>query len=224
MNTEKLLSRVDEVLDLAKAAGDHMWESGMYEWYVHEEHYHKFRSAALSLLERTVGENHNFFKEFKAVTAQNTKQSSLNAGKGVLIALRQEIEGGWLFTVRGIVAAEIFTDFLEMAQHLLEQGYKDPAAVMIGGVLEEHLRQLCLKHGIEPNVQKDGKDVAKSADRMNAELASANAYSKLYQKSVTSWLDLRNKAAHGHYKDYDQKQVELMEQSVLDFIAKTTEQ
>ena len=144
-------------------------------------------------------------------------------GRGVLIALRQEIENGWLFTVRGIVAAEIFNDFLEMAQHLLEQGYKDPAAVMIGGVLEEHLRQLCIKHGIEPTVHKDGRGIAKSSDRMNAELAGANAYNKFYQKNVTSWLDLRNKAAHGHYSEYDQKQVELMEQSVLDFIAKTNE-
>ena len=82
MNTEKLLNRVDEVLNLAKEADNNTWESGMYEKYVHEEFYHKFRSATLSLIERTVGENHNFFKEFKAVTAQNTKLSALNAGKG----------------------------------------------------------------------------------------------------------------------------------------------
>ena len=34
---------------------------------------------------------------------------------------------------------------LEMAEHLLAADYKDAAAVLGGGVLEEHLRQLCKK-------------------------------------------------------------------------------
>ena len=110
-----------------------------------------------------------------------------------------------------------------MAAHLRQEGYKDPAAVMIGGVLEEHLRQLCIKSGIDPTYPKDGKDLPKTADRMNNDLTGANIYNKLYQKNVTSWLDLRNKAAHGHYSEYDAKQVELMEAGVLDFIAKTND-
>ena len=43
----------------------------------------------------------------------------------------------------------------------------------------------------------------KKTDRMNSELTKAEAYSKLDQKSVTAWLDLRNKAAHGKYDEYD---------------------
>ena len=38
--------------------------------------------------------------------------------------------------------AELFADFLEMADYLLSEGYKDPAAVLGGSMLEEHLRQL----------------------------------------------------------------------------------
>ena len=37
---------------------------------------------------------------------------------------------------------------------------------------------------------------------------------------VTAWLDLRNKAAHGHYLEYTKEQVELMLQSVRDFTAR----
>ena len=51
--------------------------------------------------------------------------------------------------MKKLVSAEIFSDFLEMAAHVLEQDYKDPAAVMIGTVLEENLRQLCHSAGIE---------------------------------------------------------------------------
>ena len=45
-------------------------------------------------------------------------------------------------------------------------------------------------------------------------------YSKLDQKSVTAWLDLRNNAAHGHYDKYEAVQVELMISGVRDFIAR----
>ena len=55
---------------------------------------------------------------------------------------------------------------------------------------------------------------------MNSDLASASAYSKLDQKNVIAWLDLRNKAAHGKYDEYDLKQVALLTQSVRDFISR----
>jgi hypothetical protein len=60
----------------------------------------------------------------------------------------------------------------------------------------------------------------KKADSLTSELAAANAYSKLDQKSVTAWLDLRNKAAHGHYGDYTKEQVSLTIQSVRNFISR----
>jgi len=37
-------------------------------------------------------------------------------------------------------------------------------------------------------------------------------------KQITTWLDLRNKAAHGNYTEYSKKQVTLMLQGVLDFM------
>ncbi len=36
-----------------------------------------------------------------------------------------------------------------MAEYLLKEGYKDPAAVITGSTLEEHLRKLCIKNGID---------------------------------------------------------------------------
>jgi hypothetical protein len=119
--------------------------------------------------------------------------------------------------VESEIHADIFADFLEMADYLLQQGYKDPAAVVIGSVLEAHLRKLCGKHGI-PVSKPDGSP--KKADTLNSELAAGAVYSKLDQKSVTAWLDLRNQAAHGNYKDYTKEQVVLMLQGVRDFSAR----
>ena len=91
---------------------------------------------------------------------------------------------------------------------------------MIGSVLEEHIRQLCLKNSIEISFEKDDKVVPLKADRLNNELAKAGNYNKLDQKNVTANLDLRNKAAHGHYTGYDKQQVKLMLDSVFNFITR----
>lgn len=64
------------------------------------------------------------------------------------------------------------------------------------------------------------KQVPKKADRLNAELAAANAYSKLDQKQITAWLDLRNNAAHGNYSAYAKEQVEQLLVGVTNFMVR----
>ena len=130
--------------------------------------------------------------------------------------MRADYAAGYLLSVEQLIGANLFSDFIEMAEHLLEQGYKDPAAVLVGGVLEEHLRQLCARNGVPVDV--GGKP--KKADSMNADLLTAGVYQKLDQKSVTAWLDLRNKAAHGKYGEYSAQQVQLLLQGVRDFLTR----
>lgn len=125
-----------------------------------------------------------------------------------------------MLTVKGLVTAEVFANFIEMAEHLLENGYKDAAAVMAGSVLEEHLRQLCTKRDIPTHEMKDDKQVPLKADRLNADLAKKAVYSKLDQKLITAWLEIRNKAAHGHYADFNVEQVRTMISGVTEFMAR----
>jgi hypothetical protein len=142
---------------------------------------------------------------------------ALSPLRGILKALREDYRAGHLQSVVELIHADIFADFLEMADYLLQQGYKDPAAVVTGSVLEAHLRELCDKQGIDVT-KADG--TPKKADALNSELAAENVYSKLDQKSVTAWLDLRNKAAHGKYSEYVAEQVALMLQGVRDFASR----
>ncbi|MDL5045111.1 hypothetical protein QQ054_03525 [Oscillatoria amoena NRMC-F 0135] len=107
-----------------------------------------------------------------------------------------------------------------MAEHLLKEGYKDPAAVMIGSVLEEHLRQLCQKNNVDTHIIKGADTVPKRAEAMNIDLVKAKVYPLTDQKQVTAWLDLRNNAAHGKYLEYKKEQVDLMYQGVLNFISR----
>lgn len=141
----------------------------------------------------------------------------INSYVGALKALRADYEAGTLRSITELVHADVFGDFLEMADYLLSEGYKDPAAVIAGTVLEGQLRKLCDKNSI-PTHKTTGEP--KKADAINAELAGANVYTKLDLKNVTAWLDLRNKAAHGHYAEYTKEQVALLIQSIRDFITR----
>ena len=142
--------------------------------------------------------------------------SMMRTKVGALRALRRDYDAGYLSSVQSLVRAEVFADFLEMAEHLLKQGYKDPCAVLVGGVLEDHLRSLCQGRGIP--LQLSGKP--KKTDSMNNDLASADVYSKLDQKNVTAWLDLRNKAAHAQYGEYNHDQVQNLLIGVREFAAR----
>jgi hypothetical protein len=135
---------------------------------------------------------------------------------GVILALRADYEAGYLLSFQELVHAEVFADFLEMASYLNSEGYKDPAAVLVGGVLEDHLRQLCRKNNVP--IDQNGK--ARKADALNSDLAKNGVYPVLDQKNVTAWLDLRNKAAHGKYIEYTKDQVALMIQAVQHFLTR----
>jgi hypothetical protein len=221
MKLEDLVKRAEELAGLGSAVlatkthGSSGWP------YVDSTMFAELETAALSFVQRTFGTDSPYYKQpqFDKAWSYLSRTPYII---GALKACRDELAGGWVFTTRGLVSAEVFSDFLSMAEHLLGGGYKDAAAVMIGSVLEEHLRQLCQKHSISITIAKpDGTLVPLKADALNSELARAGVYSKLDHKNMTAWLDLRNKAAHGKYGEYTLDQVDLMLRGVTDFIVRT---
>ena len=218
MKIQDITKRVDELIQLGqKTLNSKVNSAGIT--YVQELYFREFRTACLSFILNVFGETHPYYKDFDK-DVNDTYPNLTECGIGILRAIKDEIDGGWLQNFKGLISAEIFSDFLEMADYLLNEKYKDAAAVMIGSVLEEHLRQLCIKNNIPIEFEKDGRMISKKADKLNSELVSANIYNKLDQKNITTQLDIRNKAAHGKYSEYSESQVQLMQQSVIDFMAR----
>lgn len=135
---------------------------------------------------------------------------------GVAVGLRDDLNDGLVNSVVELVHADTYADYLEMAEELQGKGYKDPAAVITGTSLEVHLRALCIKHGVAIDVN----GAPKKADTMNADLKKASVYEGLQQKQVTSWLALRNSAAHGKYGEYDDTDVRHFISEVRAFVIK----
>jgi hypothetical protein len=178
-----------------------------------------FRTATLSFIKQLYPQEHPYFL---AVHNINTTAYLSNVERviAILNVIRSEVAAGWLITVKGVVTAELFGDFLSMAEHLLEEGYKDAAAVMIGSVLEGHLRQLCEKNSIAIIEEDRQKTMHGKAETLNGDLKKANIYPILDQKNVTAWLGLRNKAAHGEYAAYTKDQVKNDLDGITNFIAR----
>lgn len=220
MNQVKLLDRVNHLLQKGEEAlttekfielKGHVIDAGMHMG---------FRTASLSFIRMLYGEHHIYYSDFNNKTSTN-RSINLKVGINIVQSIRDELENGWLFSIKEIVSAEIFSDFLEMSKYLLDEKYKDPAAVMIGSVLEEHLRLLCENNSVPVTfINKKEEEIPKKADLINSDLVKANVYGILEQKNITAWLDLRNRAAHGRYEDYTLEQVNLMYYGVLNFITK----
>lgn len=222
MNTEDLLKRVAELIQMGSdVLSTKRPLQGSILFQVAEGPIRGFRTASLSFIQKTYGSEHPHFVEFSK-HVNGTFDSDAEVGLSILKVIREEISGGWLTSLKTLVTAEVFADFVEMAEHLLGAGYKDAAAVIAGGVLEEGLRQLCRRSGVEVDQEIEGKLVPKKADRLNADLAKVDAYNRLDQKAVSAWLDLRNKAAHGRYPEYESAQVDLMIKGIADFLARRT--
>jgi len=132
-----LLSAGAELLNTAASGGQRV-EFGRY---------HGWRSQAISAPASLVGTTAQYTVDFDRVTKEHLK-GNIQAGIAILSALREDISNGYLRTTANIISAEVFSDFLEMGQHLLDEGYKDPAASLTGAVLEDGLRRIARNHDI----------------------------------------------------------------------------
>jgi hypothetical protein len=193
LTKDALIGRVDGVLQkhsqMRRGGGD---------WIEHGSA-GLFRSAGLSLLLDIYGTDHHHYADFLQLTSRH-EIDEYEQAKSIILIAKEEILSGWLERTTGLIAAGVFSDFLEMAQHLWDEGYKDAAAVIAGSSLEAHLKRMSEGHGIDLEFKNSKGDlVPKKADSLNSELAKAQAYDKTEQKQVTAWLGVRNDAAHGDY-------------------------
>ena len=109
---------------------------------------------------------------------------------GTLKAVKKAIENEWLATITGLLRAKTFSDLLEQAEHLQDQGYHVAAGVLGRAVLEQHLRALCDGNGCLP-----GKKRATIAD-YKMELYGHKHLDKVTMKHVEAMAAIGNDAAH----------------------------
>ena len=178
-------------------------------------------TRARASIERVGGRNSVYGRQAEVIVSQKIHEwAKLWHLVGVAQSLSHDLKAGYLTSLEELIHGEVFGDFLEMAEYLLENGYKDAAAVIAGSTLEAHMKQLCKRAGLASDITTSSGTRPKRAEQLNAELSKAAVYGILDQKNVTAWLDLRNKAAHGEYGQYTKEQVAIMISGVRDFLTR----
>jgi hypothetical protein len=196
MYHEELLNRIDQLIEkgeqlLGVASSQDPLRS---QRDVNNALFQQWRVGALSFLNRVFGDNHTHFQEYQKV-CRMALYSQAESGIAILKAAKEDLKCGYLKRLETLVSADIFVDFLDMAEYLLEEGYKHPAASLIGAVLENGLRKMTNNNNIK---LKSRENIVS----LNQKLADAKIYNRLTQKMVQVWNDIRDNADHGNFDEY----------------------
>jgi hypothetical protein len=153
-----------------------------------------FVASAHAAIARTAGRDSEFFRLLPAPPDRGYRLSLMEediaAVVGSLIALKDAVSAGHLARLEHRVRASVEDDFLDQAQALLDGDFHPAASmVLVGGVLEDRLRQLCAARGVSPPSAK----LTVYVD----ELYRADAFDKPTMQRLKSVAARRNDAAHG---------------------------
>ena len=149
--------------------------------------------------------------------------------KGVLTAMKQNIEQGYLKSARREILEEFSGDYLEMANNLNErEGLHIAAAVIAGTTLEEGVRQLARSHLTTDKKTNGDPD---SVESLNIKLKEFYNAKLMDQRLVTKEYGIRTQAAHGQWnsdkddpkaKEDHKRIVDLMIKNIEDFLKRNS--
>ncbi|MBN70293.1 MAG: DUF4145 domain-containing protein [Gimesia sp.] len=212
---ERIINRLEELIGLGNYVLSTKTDTIVIggDFTVSLPHASKWKMQSLNILQHAFGSEGLHYKEFVEVVNHLT-YSPVEIGNSILEAALGDLQGGHLAGMKELVEAEIFTDFMDQAEELFSKGYHQAAAVVAGCVLEDALRKMCEQH---PDIELPDKPKLNS---MNDDLRKHNVYNLLTHKRITANADLRNKAAHGEWEEFDKDDVKEMMSSINTFMQK----
>lgn len=155
--------------------------------------------SMLSIIQLLYGGNSEYKNQILLAKAQYLKSGNhkddatplKNTIEGVLYAIKFEIENNLLQTLDTQSKGEILGDFISLAKQLLNEDYKDAAAVLSCGALEDLMKKFADKVGL---------NVADEDLSSIINLLKSKSYIKGAQSGVVqSYVQLRNKAFHAQF-------------------------
>ena len=111
--------------------------------------------------------------------------------KGLLTTLKYEIENDLTGSLEAQAQGEIFGDFISLAKRLLDEGYKDSAAVLACGALEDSMKKFAINSGLDVY----DNDLSSVINLLKSKGFIKGAQSGIVQ----SYVQLRNKAFHAQF-------------------------
>lgn len=200
---ERILQRIDEVLEDNKGIVKD-YSNGSFNMIMLE----KSIFGAISIFKITYGEHSEQVKSLVSLREKYLKagisRSDVAADIQFLInatlnTLKSDIEFDFLASLKSQVAGEIYGDFTSLAKKLIDEGHKEPAAVLACGALEDSMKKFAIKHGLNVYDQE-------LSGVVNA-LKGAGLLMGTQAGVVQSYVKLRNKTFHAQFDKVEMPEV-----------------
>ena len=147
----------------------------------------------------------------------NVDSGVIRTVNAILLEAEDSYKNGDAFKLRQRLQVDMFSDLLDQAEQYLqsnEEKHRGIAAIIAGCVLEDSMRKLCERHGVELKRNP-------TMPRMLPSLAKVLDISNPSQKAIDAYIALRDSAAHGKWKECSDSQVRSMIEFVSnEFLAK----
>jgi hypothetical protein len=187
------------------------------------ERFVEWRTKATTLLARIIPKGHIHREAVEELPSLNPSHEDLQSAVSLIRGVKDDLDKGFLDDLSGQIEAEIASDYMGQAQHLLAEGQRGkfdhvPAAVLAGAVLEKSLRTLCNQQQ-PPIPLKTPKGEFKTLSPLVDELKKAGVFNEAKAKQLRAWADLRNLAAHGEFAQFKRTDVEGMISGIESFLA-----
>ncbi|WP_438000611.1 hypothetical protein WMF26_13095 [Sorangium sp. So ce185] len=194
MTPERIRSNFNALLDEGEAVL-RTKKTGDYYIEVDVQASRKWVTSVTALIRSVFGENGSHYKT--AINLQEKiavwKHQLAQEMFGVLKSAAEAWDRGYVFEIKELAEAEVEASLMDQAEELLSKGYHQPAAVLAGSVLEQHLRSMCARHGVATH-NENGNPL--TLQPLNAALYKADAYDGNTQKHILALGAIRNSAAH----------------------------
>lgn len=118
---------------------------------------------------------------------------------GVLSSVREEAKNGLLEKLEYQAFATAFDDFIDHAAEFHRSGKAKEAAVLAAVVLEDTLKRIARKNGIDPS--------NKSLEPLIDELMKAEVFTQVKAKRIKAYSGVRNPALHAEWDKIDIRDV-----------------
>ena len=173
--------------------------------------FREWRVGCVAFLREALGEDSPYTKEFE-FNCDSPYLSAVARGQAVLRAAREYIDFGPVARVEELVAAEIFTDLLGIAERLLREQRVSAAVVLACSVLEDVMRRSARHRRIA--IRENVDDLS----GLNAKMSSAAVYGDILHKRIEEWAEMRRMAENGQLSHAMRINAEALLRGVREFV------
>jgi hypothetical protein len=182
-----------------------------HQEFVDAAAFREWRVGCVAFLHEALGADSPYTKEFE-FNCDSHYLSAVARGQAVLKAAREYIDFGPVARVEELVAAEIFTDLLGIAERLIRKGALAAAVTAACAVLEDVMRRSARHRKIA--IRENVDDLTE----LNAKMAAAGVYGSALQKRIDGWAAVRVSAEGASLESDSRTEVEALLRGVRDFV------